>query len=221
MGRQGMHAGQANWGARFLAAVVLAGGLCANAHGQFTINEREIQSTPLVGDTFTLDFRFKDPRILKLYEPGKGTRIYYYLWYQVVNRTGKPQRFVPRFELVTVDYPGNYIDRVNPFVQEAVKKIEDPSGYQDIKNSVEISLEMIPPSKDPDVAFPIRVTGVAIWEITQTEPAKRDPKSKDKDIADSGRFSIYVTGLSNAHVTVDNFVPGEPPITRHKTLQLN
>ena len=32
--------------------------------------------------------------------PGKGRRMVHYLYYRVVNRTGKPRRFVPQFTLV-------------------------------------------------------------------------------------------------------------------------
>jgi hypothetical protein len=167
---------------------------------------------------WSLDFRFKDPRIIKVHVPGKGTRIYYYLWYQVINRTGQARQFTPLFELVTLDYPGNYLDRIEPAVLDAIKKVEDPTGFQDIKSSVEISTDKIPVSKPPEEAFPRAVTGAAIWEVTPTDPAKRDPKVKD--IGDSASFSIFVRGLSNANVVVDALAPGLDPVVRYKTLEL-
>jgi hypothetical protein len=195
------------------------------AHGQSGFNEREIKGQlselDKKGDDappiWSFDFRFKDPRLIKVHVPGKGTRIYWYLWYQIVNRTGKAERFVPELDLVTLDHPAVYHDELSLTVQNAVKRVEDPTGYQDIKNSVSISTLPIPVSK-PD-AFPRAITGVAIWDGTPADPAKRDPKVKD--LSDANRFSIFVRGLSNGYVIVDPIVPGDPPITRFKTLQLN
>ena len=190
------------------------------ANGQYTFNEREVKSQPSSLDkagVWSLDFRFKDPRLIKVHVPGKGTRMYWYLWFQVINRSGKPQTTVPIFELVTLDYPAVYKDDPEPTVLEAIKRVEDPTGYQDIKSCDSISVNQIPVSKED--AFPRAVTGVAIWSATHADPAKRDPKAKD--LSDSTRFSIFVRGISNGFVVVDPLVPGEPPVTRHKVLQLN
>ncbi len=187
---------------------------------QQTFNEREVKAQVSAldkGEVWSFDFRFKDPRLIKVYVPGKGTRIYWYLWYQVVNRTAEPHPFVPEFELVTLDFPSTNYDELSLAVQAAIKRVEDPSGYQDIKNSVTISSKPIPVTK-PD-AFPQAITGVAIWDATSADPAKRDPKVKD--LSDTTRFSIFVRGLSNGVVSVDAVVPGDPPVTRSKTLQLN
>jgi hypothetical protein len=198
-----------------------------SAYGQSGFNEREIkgQLSELDKDkkgddataVWSFDFRFKDPRLIKVHVPGKGTRIYWYMWYQIINRTGKPQLFTPQFDLVTLDHPGVYVDEPSPTVQDAIKRVEDPTGYQDIKNSVSISTNPIPVSK-PD-AFPRAVTGVAIWDGTPADPAKRD--AKVKDLSDANRFSVFVHGLSNGFVMVDPIVPGDPPMIRFKTLQLN
>jgi hypothetical protein len=197
----------------------------APAGGQGSYNEREVKGqTSALGKTdkdepavWSFDFKFKDPRLIKVHVPGKGTRIYWYLWYQVINRTTRPERFIPGFDLVTLDNPAVYHDIPSPTVQDAIKRIEDPTGYQDIKNSVSISTLPIPVST-PD-AFPRAVTGVAIWDGTPADPAKRDPKVKD--LADSRTFSIFIRGLSNGYVEVDPIVPGDPPAIRIKTLQLN
>jgi hypothetical protein len=184
-------------------------------------NEREVRSTPSAldkGDVWAFDFRFKDPRIIKVHIPGRGTRIVWYVWYQVINRTGEPRDFVPTFELVTHDYPGVYHDEVLSSVQNAVKRIEDPTGYQDIKNSVEISVRPIPVSKPPGEAFPRAVTGVAWWDASAADPKKRDPKTRS--LADTTQFSIFVQGLSNGYVIVDPPAPNLQPVTRYKTLQL-
>src|SRR5262245_27598618 len=94
-------------------------------------NEREVVTpAPKAGtsDLYTLDFKFKDPRIIKVHIPGRGTRICWYLWYQVINRTGKPVTFRPVFELVTHDYPGVFIDENLPTAETAVRKLEDPDN---------------------------------------------------------------------------------------------
>ncbi|MFO0866314.1 MAG: hypothetical protein U0744_16995 [Gemmataceae bacterium] len=194
-----------------------------SAEGQGNPNEREVRTQPSSvdkkGEVWGLDFRFKDPRLVKVNIPGRGTRICWYMWYQVINRTGEPRRFLPSFELVTHDYPGVYHDEVLPSVEEAIKKIEDPTGYLNIKNSVNIGKDPIPTSKPADEAFPKIITGVAIWDGSPADFSKRDPNTKD--LSDATRFTIYVRGLSNGFVLVDPPAPGLPPITRYKTLQLN
>jgi hypothetical protein len=187
-----------------------------------TFNEREVKaqaSTLDKSDVWALDFRFKDPRMIKVAYPGRGTRIFWYMWYQVINRTGEPRLFVPDFELVTLDNPAVYHDEVLPFVEQAIRKIEDPTRYQDIQNSVTIGKNPIPVSKPASEAFPRAITGVAIWDATPADPEKRDPNARD--LASTTRFSIFVRGLSNGFVTVDPLVPGGAPITRYKTLQMN
>lgn len=206
---------------RFIALVLM--GVCLSpALCQFTFNEREVKSEVSAldkADVWALDFRFKDPRLIKVNYPGRGTRIFWYFWYQVINRTGEPRLFVPQMELVTLDNPGIYKDEDLPAVVDAIKRIEDPTGYQDIKNSVTISSSPVPVSKPVDQAFPKAITGVAVWDASPADLKKRD--SEHKDLMDCTRFSIFVRGLSNGFVTVDPIAPGQPPITRHKTLQLN
>ena len=90
-------------------------------------------------------------------------------------------------------------------MQEAIRQIEDPSGYLNIKNSVTIAAEPIPPSREN--ANPKAVTGVAIWDDV-------DP--------DSNNYSIYVAGLSNGWSQTDNPIAADKePIVRRKTLELN
>src|SRR5438309_4046706 len=99
-----------------VATAVLVLGLVPVA-GQNTFNEREVKSQVSALDkagVWSLDFRFKDPRLIKVHVPGRGTRIYWYLWYQVVNRTAEPRLFVPEFELVTLDYPAMYKEDFSP-----------------------------------------------------------------------------------------------------------
>ena len=49
---------------------------------------------------WVLDFAFKPLRIKTVDIPGVGRRQVHYLYYKVVNRTGKPRMFVPQFIMV-------------------------------------------------------------------------------------------------------------------------
>jgi len=192
------------------------------SHGQSTYNEREVKSVPSQLDkigVWAMDFRFKDPRIIKVKLPGRGDRVVWYMWYQLINRSGKPQEIQPYFELTTLDNPGVYRDEILITAEESIRKLEDPNDYQKITNTVLISKVAIPPSKPADEAFPRLITGVAIWDAGPADPSKNDPKHKE--LSESMRFSIFVRGLSNGSVEVDAPAPGLPPITQYKTLQLN
>ena len=153
---------------------------------------------------WVMHFRFKDPRLITVDIPGRGRKLCWYMWYQVVNRTNEPRAFYPEFELVTLDKNTVHRDQVLPKVQEAIRQIEDPSDYLKIKNSVTISAEPVPVTR-PD--GPVRaVTGVAVWDDVDPE---------------SNRYTIFVSGLSNGRVETDP-PPGEKaPVVRGKTLQLD
>jgi hypothetical protein len=173
-------------------------------------NERDIEPQVHAFDkpeNWTLNFRFKDPRIITVDVPGRGKKIVWYMWYQVINNTGEPRIFTPDIELKTHDYESVHPDEVMPAVQAAISKIEDPTGKLDIKNSVTISKEPIPISKKD--AFPRAVTGVAIW----TDVYDRAPKTN--------RFSIFVAGLSDAWRQDPAPKDGPKPPIRRKTLQIN
>src|SRR5262245_17425367 len=97
----------------------------SSASAQTGFNAREVKSEPSPLDpdfVWSFDFRFKDPRIVVVNIPGRGQRICWYMWYQVINRTSKPQQFIPDFELVTLDHPAVYPDEVLPIVEEEVRK---------------------------------------------------------------------------------------------------
>ncbi|MFO0927253.1 MAG: hypothetical protein U0736_09465 [Gemmataceae bacterium] len=195
-------------------------------------NERYIKDDNPVTDTdvsrggklWVLDFKFKDPRLIKVNIPGRGQRVCWYLWYQVINRTGQPRTFIPDFELVTHDTTMVYRDQILPAVQEAIARVEDPTGFYKIKNSVTIAAEPIPVSLP--MAAPIPVTGVAIW-TDPNEPeadddvATRERKEKLPKLIDSNRYSIFVAGLSNGWSLTDPIPPSTKPVVRRKTLQLS
>ena len=168
-------------------------------------NEREIEPSLHAfdkADNWTLHFRFKDPRIVTIDVPGRGKKIIWYMWYQVYNLTKEPRYFLPDIELKTHDYETVHPDEIMPAVQEAISKLEDPTGRIGIKNSVTINKEPIPVTQEN--SFPRAVTGIAIW----TDIYDRAPKTN--------RFSIFISGLSDGwrKDPKDNII-------RRKTLQIN
>lgn len=197
------------WLRRMLVGTIFAGVLLPIVLAQTTgpFNEREVKKqvnvldVSLGGKIWMLDFRFKDPRLLVVNVPGRGKKVVWYMWYQIINKTEEPHYFIPDFELVTLDKNTVHHDQVLPYAEEAIKRIEDPTGYYDIKNSVSIAKMPIPVTK-PDSA-PRAVTGVAVWDDVF------------QDLPDTTRFSIYVSGLSNGWSKDDNGT------VRRKTLQLN
>src|SRR4051812_14814683 len=141
-----------------LAGVLAAGALPVVAQfnekqvrPQINVEDKSDDVTAPDSKVWVLTFNFKEPRIITVDIPGRGRKICWYLWYQVVNKTSEPRTFIPDFELVTLDRPGVYRDQVLPKVQEAIRQVEDPTGYLNIKNSVTIANEPIPVSK-PDAA---------------------------------------------------------------------
>lgn len=172
------------------------------AAGQY--NERDVKQQPNAKDhpqVWSLDFRFKDPRLITIDVPGRGKKVVWYMWYQVVNNTSEPRTFIPDFEFVTLDKQTVHHDQVLPKAEEAIKRIEDPTGYLGIKNSVAIAKNPIPITKADSA--PRTVTGVAIWD---------DVFAKTPDTT---RFSVFVSGLSNG------WNKDEQGVVRRKTLQLN
>jgi hypothetical protein len=213
----------------FLALVVLSLiglPLAANPNERYVKPGGNIQDADAGRNTklWVLDFKFKDPRLIKVNIPGRGQRVCWYLWYQVINHSGAPRTFIPDFELVTHDTNMTYHDQIMPAVQEAIQKVEDPTGYYKIKNSVTISAEPIPISLSRDT--PRAITGVAIWvdpnepNPTDDEGAKKRKASLPK-LAESNRYSIFVAGLSNGWAVTDPIPPDTKPVVRRKTLQLN
>src|SRR5262249_34762178 len=99
---------------RYRVLAVVLGLACFAAVGlsqQTNPNERYVKPGGNVQDAdasrnaklWVLDFKFKDPRLIKVNVPGRGQQVCWYLWYQVINYTGAPRTFIPDFELVTHD----------------------------------------------------------------------------------------------------------------------
>ena len=155
---------------------------------------------------WTMNFAYTPPRIVTVTDTDGRRRQAWYMVYQVWNRTDTPQLITPMFELVTKDGKlQNFLDEPRPFVTEAIRKIEDPTGALGLKTSIEISAKKIPVTR-PD-SVPRAVYGVAVWmDAPQLAAA-------------SNHFSVYVTGLSNGLAVATNDA-GQERISR-KTLRID
>jgi hypothetical protein len=164
-------------------------------------NVHMVDTAPLTKDRqgiWVLDFAFKPVRLLTVEVPGKGRRHVHYLYYRVVNRTGKPRNFVPQFTLVT-DTGKTYEESVLPRAVSLIQLREDPQFK--VLGAVDIN-GVIPPSTKQghdDAVF-----GVAMWEGV-------DPHAD--------RMSIYVRGLSDGYT--DLATPDGKQATRFKTLRID
>lgn len=149
---------------------------------------------------WVLDFAFKPVRLITTEIPGKGRRQVHYLYYRVVNHTGKPRIFVPQFSLVT-DTGQRYEDTVLPQAVKSIQAREDP-GIP-LLGAVNI-MGTIPPSAKEGIDD--AVFGVAVWEGV-------DPKAD--------QFKIYIRGLSDGYQLIPPPTEGDKPVVRHKTLRID
>ncbi len=146
-----------------------------------------------------LDFAYKPLRVKTVDIPGKGKRQICYLYYRVVNRSGTPRMFAPRFIMLN-DKDEKFEANVVPQAIPAIQAREDPAIP--ILEGVDIN-GILPASTKPDVDD--AVYGVATWE-------KWDHKAD--------HFRIYVRGLSG----VDKAIPspsGGKPSMKDKTLKID
>ncbi len=153
-----------------------------------------------------LEFAFKPVRVITVEIPGKGRRPVHYLYYRVINNTGKPRMFVPHFILVTDplnrrDKVHSYEDTVLPNAVEVIHAHEDSSTP--LLGAVDV-VGIFPPS-GTKVGVDDAVFGVAIWEGV-------DPKAD--------RFSVYVQGLSDGYQVVTPPDGGAPQVY-YKTLRID
>jgi hypothetical protein len=140
---------------------------------------------------WTMHFAYTPPRIITVTAPDGNRRQAWYMVYKVWNTSDTPQVIYPTFELVTKDGKlQSFTDEPQPYIAEAIRKIEDPTGARKLKTSIAISKEKIPVTK-PD-SVPRAVYGVAIW------------MDAPQLAANSNNFSVYVTGLSNGLSTANN-----------------
>jgi hypothetical protein len=148
---------------------------------------------------WVLDFSCKPVRIRTVPVPGKGLRQIHYLYFKVVNRTGKPRMFAPQFVMIN-EKEQRFEDQVIPEAVPLIQQREEPSIP--VLGAVDL-IGMLPPSTKPNVDD--AVFGVACWD-------RWDPKAD--------RFSIYVRGLSDGFVEVPPESGGKAS-AKYKTLKLN
>ena len=161
---------------------------------------------------WVLDFAFKPVRIQEVETP-KGRKSFFYLYYRVINKTGKPRMFVPQFTLVT-DEGKARDETVMPRAVAEVQRRETPKAVRAIQAREDIAVPLlgavdmigyIPPSGQK-VGVDDAVFGVALWEL-------------DPEIAKADAFKIYVKGLS------DGAYPEKKPdgsvVHRYKTLRID
>jgi RNA polymerase sigma factor (sigma-70 family) len=160
----------------------------------------EVKPPPRADDVWTLDFRFKDPRQITVDLPGAGKTSVWYLPFEILNNTGKPRTVVLEFDWL-IDGKPVATDQVIPAAFAAIAKIEDPTGDLGFKDTIALAAEPLAAAKTKEPAR--GAWGLALW--------KQGP-------LDVPRFTIFVGGLSNSWVTVDD---GAKPVLRRKTLQLN
>ncbi len=163
-------------------------------------NERWIDASLLPRDKqgiWVLDFAFKPVRIITAEVDGKRKQLHY-LYYQVINRTGKPRMFVPQFSIVT-DTGKRYEDTVLPKVVEQIQVREDPTIP--LLGAVNI-MGIVPPSTKQGIDD--AVFGVAVWEDI-------DPHAD--------KFSVYVRGLSDGYQ--QDTGPDGKPVMKYKTLKID
>lgn len=197
----------------FIAAGALSCWLGRSLWGQGG-TEREVAPVHLPEDRpgiWTLHFRYKEPRIITVIAPNGQPQEIWYLWFQVYNKSGEPQTFLPEFELVARNPDVNLLDEPRPYAVEAVRRVENPLGEANtpeplrIHTTISIAKRPIPPTK-PD-SVPRTVTGAAIW----ADMAKKAPKVN--------KFSIFVSGLSDGLTT--GTLPNGETLIKRKTLQLD
>lgn len=147
---------------------------------------------------WVLDFAFKPVRMRTVEIPGKGRKQIHYLYYRVVNRTGKAREFVPQFTLLT-DTGKRYEEAVLPRAVPLIQAKEDPSIR--LLGAVDVA-GVIPPTTKTTVDD--AVFGVALWDNV-------DPRAD--------RLSIYVRGLSDGYQDVAG--PDGKVVTKYKTLRID
>jgi hypothetical protein len=175
-------------------------GFVNQANGKRVFGENWVDASLLPRDKqgiWVLDFAFKPVRIITTEVDGKRRQVHY-LYYQVVNRTGKPRMFVPQFSLVT-DTGKRIEDTVLPRVVEQIQNREDPSVP--VVGAVHV-MGIVPPSTKEGIDD--AVFGVAVWDGV-------DPHAD--------KFSVYVRGLSDGYK--EDQGPDGKAVVKYKTLRVD
>lgn len=171
-------------------------------------------------DLWVMDFYFKPMRIIpvEVTDPKTGAKKLEHVWYIVyrafnhklevkgkenipVNELDKPiapPQFVPEAVLVVTDNDRKhaFYDQVIPEALAAINKREK-ANY---KSSVNV-VTSIPEATEPGSPDDVAIEGVFMWRGV-------DP--------DANRYTVYLTGFSNAMREVEN--GDKEPVTQNKTI---
>lgn len=185
----------------YLAALVLAIVIIALAARLASAEVPKPSPFPIAWE---LTFEHGEPRRVVVESPGDvAPKAYWYMTYNVTNKTDKEQVFLPRFELLTRD--GRVVPSDRNIPAAVFEKVKQREGnrflepFTSIGGTIRVGEDE---AKD----------GVAIWE----EPAPR-----------MGEFTIFISGLSGETVTMKDASgtemkgPDGRPIILRKTLQLD
>jgi hypothetical protein len=182
------------------------------------------KSVPFRREVWFLEFQFKPMRMILVDVPQPDGRmrqkLIWYMVYSVTNpgkvmpsvravdgtyelqESDKPIVFIPEFRLRSHELGKEYPDRVIPIAVGPIRSREDPA--RTFYNSVEMMRQIKP--------------GETVWGVVTWEDV--DPHID--------RFSVYVTGLTNAYRWEDPpgaYQPGDRPAEgrkfMRKTLKLN
>jgi len=148
-------------------------------------------------DVWTLDFFYESLALHRL-----DDKQVLALRYEVTNNTGQEHHFVAGFALQA----GNEPPVPDQLLRKELPEIARAGKAADLlerKDSVSIAAEPVLPSA-PAVKHPVR--GVALWPLPG---------------AGARRFSVFVTGLTNAWQAVDPLPPAPEPMIRRKALRLD
>lgn len=156
------------------------------------------------GKVWTLSFGYNWPRMVRVKEPGKPTKLYWYVTYVIVNDTGKDRLFVPEFTLVT-DTDKVYRDVVVPAAERLARIRSDAT----VKYGNSVTIAGTLPVAKPD-GRDYAKHGIAIFRGLHPDESV-DLKTDF--------FSIFVTGLSNGYREVTD-PKTKKKVIRRKTLRL-
>ncbi len=138
-----------------------------------------------------LDIRFKDPQRITLRLPGDDfDTTFWYVLYDVTNRTGKDREFFPSFRIVT----------------DALRVVE---GGADIHPKVYDHIKARHLQEFPFFATPAKVTG----PLLQGEENSRSSAAVFRTFEQAASsFTLYISGLSGESARVRNpsFDPKQP-----------
>lgn len=140
-----------------------------------------------------LDFTPTDLRLYR--DPGSG-RNFWYLTYEVVNRTGRDQRFAPRIDLLTDE--GRVIAQGSGVPSQVVKDLKELLGNPLLEDQFEILGEVLQGREHAK-------TGLVVFEASDLEPTE---------------LAVFVQGLSRETKKAPNPKSGEP-VTLRKSLRLD